>query len=260
MAERRAERIWLTVPCKGRLTFMRRSLPTFLAQNDVTCCVVDYDCPDGCGDWAEATFADALRDGKLVIERAKNRPFFNKSAAHNLGARRALENGASHVAFVDADTLLAGACLDWLRPRLEERRFWIAALRPDGRDELDLYGFLVAPASALRSANGYDERFAGWGSEDLDLRLRLRFSEKLEYGEVPLTLLSGLPHGDELRIQFYEQKDKRASNRRNQLLMLRKLRIEHGLLPESLATFGRRLWCHPPRSVAGADRLAEAAP
>lgn len=260
MAARRAERIWLTVPCKGRLAFIRRSLPTFLAQSDVTCCLVDYDCPDRCGDWAEATYGEALRDGKLVVERAKNRPLFNKSTAHNLGARRALEDGASQVVFLDADTLLADGCLTWLRPRLEEKRFWIAALRPDGRDDLDLYGFLVAPATALRATHGYDERFEGWGSEDLDLRLRLRFSEHLDYGEVPLSLLRGLPHGDELRTQFYEQKEKRTSNRRNQLLMLRKLRIELGVLPGSLATFGRRLWCHPPRLVPPTDRAGEAAP
>ncbi|HVV52835.1 MAG TPA: glycosyltransferase family A protein [Polyangia bacterium] len=240
------------MPCKGRLAFLAQSLPTFLDQADLVCCLVDYDCPEGCGDWAEATYPEAARAGRLVVVRAKNRPLFNKSAAHNLGSRAALAAGAAHVVFADADTLLAPGFSSWLRPRLENRKFWIAALRPDGCDELGLYGLLVAPARALEATRGYDERFEGWGSEDLDLRLRLRFAERLELGEVPLDLLRGLPHDSALRTQFYAEKDWRASNRRNQLFMVRKLRMELGILPGVLTTLGGRLWCRPPpREGAG---------
>jgi hypothetical protein len=245
MFERRGN-VWLTVPCKGRLPFIAKSLATFIGQLDVVCCLVDYDCPDGCGDWAEATYPDAVRAGQLVVARVKNRPLFNKSASHNIGARRALADGASHVIFADADTLLDPRFSSWIRPRLDDRRFWVAALRPDGCDELGLYGLIVVPAPALRATRGYDERFEGWGSEDLDLRLRLRCAEKLEIGEIPLDLVRGLTHANELRTQFHAQKDWRANNLRNQLFMLRKLRTELGILPTSLTTVGRRLWCHPP--------------
>jgi len=251
MFERRGS-LWLTAPCKGRLAFIEQSLPTFIRQDGVVCCLVDYDCPDGCGDWAEAAYPDAVRAGRLVVVRATDRPFFNKSAAHNLGARRALAGEASHVIFADADTLLAPEFSGWLRPRLDDRRFWVAALRPDGCDELGLYGLLVVPAPALRATCGYDERFEGWGSEDLDLRLRLRFSERLDVGEIPLELLEALDHPEELRTQFHAEKNWRANNRRNQLLMLRKLRIELGILPGVLTTFAQRLWCHPPPRAGSA--------
>lgn len=257
MFERRRN-LWLTVPCKGRLAFVEQSLPTFIRQPGVVCCLVDYDCPERCGDWAEASHREAVRAGRLVVVRAADRPLFNKSAAHNLGAQRALTDGATHVIFADADTLLAPGFSDWLQPRLDDRRFWIAALRPDGCDELSLFGLLVAPAAALRATHGYDERFEGWGSEDLDLRLRLRFSEKLEFGEIPLELLQGLRHADDLRTRFHVEKDWRASNRRNQLFMLRKLRIELGILPAVLTTFGPRLWCHPPRRAQTAGSAAGA--
>jgi hypothetical protein len=257
MFERRGN-VWLTVPCKGRLAFLETSLATFIGQPDVVCCLVDYDCPDGCGDWAEAAYPDDARDGRLVVVRAKDRPLFNKSAAHNLGARRALADGASHVIFADADTLLDPGFSSWIRPRLDDRRFWVAALRPDGFDELGLYGLIVVPAPALRATRGYDERFQGWGSEDLDFRLRLRCSEKLELGEIPLELVGGLAHPSELRTQFYAEKDWRASNRRNQLFMLRKLRTELGILPAALTTVGRRLWCHPPSRSEAPEPTAEA--
>jgi N-terminal domain of galactosyltransferase len=257
MLERRGN-LWLTVPCKGRLAFIEQSLPTFIRQDGVVCCLVDYDCPDGCGDWAEAAYPDAVRAGRLVVVRATDRPLFNKSAAHNLGSQRALAGEASHVIFADSDTLLAPDFFSWLQPRLDDRRFWVAALRSDGCDEPAFYGLLVAPAPALRATRGYDERFEGWGSEDLDLRLRLRFSERLELGEIPLDLLRGLTHPEELRTRFHVEKNWRASNRRNQLFMLRKLRIELGIPPGMLATFGQRLWCHPP-AQAGAAGAAGAA-
>jgi hypothetical protein len=255
--------VWLTVPCKGRLGFVQQSLPTFTRQTDLFCCLVDYDCPDGCGDWVEATYPDAVRSGRLVVVRAKNRPLFNKSAAHNLGAQQALRAGASHVIFADADTILAPDFSTWLRPRLDDQRFWVAALRADGCDELGLYGLLVAPSPALRTTGGYDERFEGWGSEDIDLRLRLRFCEKLELGEIPLDLLHGLPHASALRTQFHAERDWRASNRRNQLYMLRKLRIEFGIPIGLLMTLGRRLWCHAPARAEAErqpDQVAAGAP
>src|SRR5678815_2665481 len=83
-----ARELWVTVPCKGRLSFLQRTAPGWLDQPDVRYCLVDFDCPDRCGDWLERTFAAEVAAGRAVVERIGARPYFHKAAAHNAGARR----------------------------------------------------------------------------------------------------------------------------------------------------------------------------
>jgi hypothetical protein len=55
--------------CKGRLAFLKQTLPLMVATGfPVT--VVDYDCPEGTGDWVAANFPD------VNLVRVKDRSFF----------------------------------------------------------------------------------------------------------------------------------------------------------------------------------------
>jgi hypothetical protein len=251
-------RIWFIIPCKGRLAFLRESLPRVLALRSATCCLVDFDCPEQCGTWAQSTFRDDVERGKLVIERARERPLFNKAAAHNAGAQRAVEAAADQLVFLDADTLVASEFLHVMAPALNPHQFWIAERRPDGMDDPDLFGLLIVPTWAFRAAGGFDEQYRGWGIEDLDMRLQLRLRLPLIVGEIPLTLVSGIAHEDALRTQFYDQKDVKASDLANQELMLQKLNRQNaGTIPVEWTWATERMWCRRPRRTpfAAADMV-----
>src|SRR5690349_6457847 len=125
-------KLWVVVPCKGRLSFLQQTTASVLSQRDVGYCLVDFDCPDRCADWLEEAFPDAVAAGRAVAARVEGRPYFNKSAAHNAGARRALAAGAAHLAFLDADTLCRPGFAAWLAPRLGPDHFWIAGAGADG--------------------------------------------------------------------------------------------------------------------------------
>jgi hypothetical protein len=230
-------KLWVTVPCKGRLTFLERTAPTILGDEALGYGLVDFDCPNRCADWFEQTFAAEIASGRASVVRVAGRPYFHKAAAHNLGARRAVELGAEHVAFLDADTLCRPGFAAWLLPRLAPDRFWIAGLDPGGWERPGLVGFLALPSALYLRSGGFDEQFRDWGAEDLEYRLRLHLGEGLDYGELPFDLLEGLPHDDDLRVEHYETKELERSHLRNQVYLARKL---HKNLGQSLATLAPR--------------------
>ena len=232
-----ARQLWVTVPCKGRLSFLQRTAPAWFEQPDVGYCLVDFDCPDRCGDWLEQTFAAEVAAGRAVVERVVGQRYFHKAAAHNAGARRIAAAGGEYVAFADADVSCRPGFAAWLLARLSPDRFWIAGTDAAGWEHPGLVGLLALPVSVFRQSGGFDEQFRDWGAEDLEYRLRLRLEHGLDYGEIPIELLDGLPHGDELRVEHYEVKDLERSHLRNQVYLARKLQKRLG---KSLAALDDR--------------------
>lgn len=251
-------KLWVVTPCMGRLSFLQRTAPLVLEHASVKLCVVDYSCPDQCGAWVQETFPEAMRSGRCVVEQVTSRSVFNKSAAHNAGARRALAEGAKYLCFLDADTLVAPGFFDWLLPRLERKRFLVAA-RSGDYDVPSLTGLLVVSAAEFAGTEGFDESFRGWGSEDIEMRLRLHVLHGLDYGDVPLSFVRPLPHGDALRSHHYEEKDIQRSDQRNFSRMLQKLhawRRERDFDRDRAA----RLFYKPPSASVAPARAELASP
>lgn len=248
-------RIWFVIPCKGRLSFLKTSLPSVLRQAGGSCCLVDFDCPDNCGAWAVEQFPLEAASGRLLVDRTEERPLFNKAAAHNVGARRAIHAGAKHLVFMDADVVLSPDFLDIMGPALNRHQFWIAGRDEKGFDERDLFGLLIVPVDAYAAIGGYDEGYEGWGVEDLDMRLQLRLRTPLIVGEVPLTLISGMPHDDALRTQFYREKNPRISDADNFARLIRKLnKLNGGTIPVEWRDICARMWCNVPHDMTRAQR------
>ena len=238
-------RVCVVVPCMGRLAFLRQSAPRLVTNSLLRYCLVDYSCPERCGEWLLREFAEEANQGRVVVENVPGRSLFNKCAAHNAGARRACREGAEYLCFLDADTLVSEGFAAWLVHNVEPDRFLITARNEDGSDKFSLTGLLVLHADAFTSSGGFDETFSGWGAEDIEFRIRLALLHGLGYGDVPGELVEALHHGDDLRTQFYRQKNAHLSNSCN----LRKLkyRIRHvwrgrwRVDPASL----ERLWYRP---------------
>jgi glycosyltransferase involved in cell wall biosynthesis len=84
--------------CKGRLEHLRQSLPRVAAQPQVQVIVVDYDCPDGSGQWVKDNFP------QVRVVRIDDDPGFLLTRARNAGGQAA---ATPWLAFFDADILLA---------------------------------------------------------------------------------------------------------------------------------------------------------
>lgn len=237
--------LWVVTTCMGRLNHLRCSVPLVLRHHQVHQCIVDYSCPDHCGDWIRTQFPSAVDSGRCVVESVSGHTLFNKCSALNAGARRAQREGAQYLCFLDADTLVDRECFNWLLPQLEKRRFFIAARQSSDFDLPSLTGLLVVSADEFARTDGFDETFRGWGFEDIEMRLRLHIVHGLAYADVPLSLVQPIAHDDQMRSASYAEKDIQTSNRQNMWRVVTKLtewRRKYRFRRDSIG----RLLYHPP--------------
>jgi glycosyltransferase involved in cell wall biosynthesis len=181
-------RLSIITCCKGRLEYLKRSLPTFAAQSESEVVVVDYDCPEGTGQWVAAHYPRA----RLVA--VADAPRFNVSHARNLGAQQAR---APWLVFCDADDVLSPSfATDLLRkakPGTYQRT--LRGSRPEAIP-------LACEAATFKAVGGYDDALQGWGLEDFEIISRLRQSGAREVRSVAVG--QNLQHSKAECDRYYE--------------------------------------------------------
>jgi GT2 family glycosyltransferase len=174
--------------CMGRLAFLRQTLGAMAAQPGAQCILVDWSCPDQCGDWAEQN-----HPGVRVL-RLGGHTTINVAAARNAGAAEAQ---SEWIGFVDADVVLDAAFCATLVPQLQSGHFY----RP-APERIGLSGtFLCLRADFLR-AGSFDEVRRCYGDDDYDLYDALRFAG-VQQAYYPAALVRHIDHGHELRTQRF---------------------------------------------------------
>ena len=200
------------ITCKGRLAHLKRSLPLAVKQFG-SIVLVDWDCPDGAGAWASSI-------PQVHCLNIEDKPSFHKAAALNIGARAAIQVGATRLVFIDADTLL----ITPIRAKLEalDTRE-IAIARLSEFKYCQLLGFLSCSVGSFQAVGGFNEDYIGWGYEDLDMRLRLLTNGGCRAVFLPETDFATIKHDTELRYK-YQTDSIVSSAARNRKLFQGKLR------------------------------------
>ena len=193
--------------CKGRLAHLRETLPTFIAQADTEVIVVDYHCPESCGNWVSHHHPTA----KVV--RVSDDNGFCAARARNRGAQIAT---GQHLAFVDADIRLSTSFAQQISELQAPNRYLISE-----PSVIDVYGTVALPRERFFALGCYDEVFRAWGGEDEELYLRLN-SSGMQRMHFPATLLAPIPHDDTLRMQFRDGATRSASHRASVLYITAK--------------------------------------
>jgi hypothetical protein len=210
--------------CKGRFAHLKSTLPSLMALPDCEVVVVDYDCPQGAGDWVQSTFPAA----KVV--RVRDRPHFKAAEARNRGVAVAT---SPWLFMVDADVGVAPVFIAAIRPQLRPGVF----LRPEPLLH-ELCGALVVAASDLAAIGGYDEVFEGWSWEDVDAVRRLEETGR-RADTFPAELLTPILHGDEARGRYHA-----ISNPRDNFVvntLYRRVKADLHLMGVDLPEEGRRI-------------------
>ena len=178
------------ITCKGRLEHLRRTLPAAVEHlAGAEFILVDYDCPQHAGDWAQANLP------AVTVVRVKDRPRFSCAKARNAGAAHAT---APWLLFMDADDLLTAPLLAEIQSRQATGVFLLTDPRPP-----ILYGVLAVARADFEAARGYDEIFEGWGCEDVELLDRLE-ARGLRAASFDARSIVGIDHEDGARTQFHE--------------------------------------------------------
>jgi glycosyltransferase involved in cell wall biosynthesis len=217
--------------CRGRLANLKQSLPTFVAQPNTSCIVVDYDCPQHTGAWVRKNFP------QVRVVHVTDCPRFELSRARNLGAEAA---DAPWLCFIDADVQLAANFAAAVTPLLQPRSFY----QPDPRP-MELMGTCIVHRDDFRRIEGYDDVLQGWGAEDGDFYARLKLiGTRLR--NFPGDLLTPLPHDPAARVQFYEEKNQWLNCAANRVYCRAKfdlMLIKQGNLPHQMrATLYNKLY------------------
>lgn len=204
------------IPCKGRLAQLQQSLPVLMAATGhepvVRFLVVDYDCPQHCGDWVESHCP------QVKVVRVRSCPVFSLVKARNAGANQVR---TPWLGFLDCDVLVTPQAMANLLPVLRaqsgagqaHQHLFVSESRQN-----ELAGFLVCANSLFRQLEGYDETFEGWGAEDTDLLLRLQ-QAGCQTHLLPNGQLVALLHDDSVRTVFHAVKDRFVALRINGLYL-----------------------------------------
>jgi hypothetical protein len=143
-------------------------------------------------------------------------PIFHKAKMLNAGASALGIGRFDFLLLLDADTLVTASFREELQ-RIPSSYYFAFCRAPITKR--DLTGVLVVSPHDWDFVGGMDERFEGWGAEDLDLRLRLWARASRAYVRLNPNGLVSLSHSDDLRTQFYEDKSKWESLARNNRIM-----------------------------------------
>lgn len=199
--------------CKGRLGHLQQSLPLLAGLPDSTCIVVDYNCPEHSGDWVEANFP------QVKVVRETQATEWSGARARNLGARYAQ---TEWLIFIDADILLTGDYLGWLRTQLAPGLFFSPTLE---RGKVELFGTFACRREDFERIEGYDDNLIGWGKEDVDIYYRLERigCKKTDY---PKAFFELLKHEDEERIRFTPYQSRWVSQMISALYLQMKYDVE----------------------------------
>jgi hypothetical protein len=179
----------VVVPCKGRLHHLKLTAPALLAQPEVEYILVDYSCPDRCGDYARQHWPRA----KVVDVPGEK--YFNLSRARNIGVREAK---APWLAILDADNVVSPDFAQRVLTLLHDESVLLRSEQNSGT--------LVCRRKAFHQAGGYEESFEGWGSEDCDLTRRLLLGGRRQV-RLPRDIIGVLHHDDNERVRFYREKN-----------------------------------------------------
>ncbi len=244
-------RFSIVTTCKGRLHHLKESLPRFLKQRDTEVIVVDYDCPDGTGDYVRRVHQEA----KVVA--VADAPVFNISHARNLGAAAAT---GDWLAFLDADVMVAPTMFQRIAATIKAQG--AKAQQPTyyrfQSGMLSLFGSCVVRREDFRAVQGYDAVIQGYGGEDNDLYTRLE-RNKVARGRLDAKLVEAcLDHSQEERVQFFKRKSVPDSIRINTAYRVVKLALlEQYGVPELPEETRQSLYVLVRRSVKSALRSGQ---
>ena len=212
----------IVTTCKGRLDFLKKTLPMMLDQVtsfSYEVVVVDYGCPQNTFEWCKTLKAPNLR----VIKILDNSEVFCISRARNCGATVCTSRVLT---FIDSDVKIQD---QWLQssayPVLHGETVvtvpWlgkgdITEVPWSGGEKYLGLGWLSTHRLFYLSVRGYDEDMKGWGYEDDDFFFRVRELGKGGHSLGP-PLLEVIDHDDDIRLKYYEQKEKAFSHTMNQL-------------------------------------------
>jgi GT2 family glycosyltransferase len=191
----------------NRFPALRVALTSWRLQRDVAEIVIV--------DWSSSMPLDSLaqEDERIRIVRVDHEPRFHLAAAFNLAADCAAQ---PVLLKLDADYVLNPYYDFTASHPLPEQGFFTGHWRHRGPFTEFLNGLVCIRAADWKRVQGYNEYLEGYGWEDDDFYTRLAAAglKRWLLAPSPPTAFH-IPHGHDVRVEHYEEKDRQRAHRKN---------------------------------------------
>ncbi len=154
--------------------------------------VVDFDCPDGTGQWVKENFP------QVHVIKVNAQPIFDYSRSRHIGGHAVK---TKWIAFFDADVLVSEHFFEKMAPNLREGAFYTPV-----SDDGNTWGSCFVEKKLFDRVEGYDEAIKHWGGVDTALYNVLSFigARNESYDG---KLIEAVQHSDEERLVFTNLRD-----------------------------------------------------
>src|SRR5271154_6677380 len=183
-------RIAFVTTCKGRCQPLRQTLPKNIADNasyeNAVFVVLDYGDPDGLAQYIRTEHAKDLASGRLVYYSYKTTAPFHVAHAKNMAARCGILEGSDITVTVDSDNFSGPNFAQFVADKFREPglfpgiflcpNYQLIKSLPHGelRPARGYAGRLAIWSKTFTKVGGYDEIYATWQGEDIDMNFRLQ--------------------------------------------------------------------------------------
>lgn len=195
-------KVSVIIPCKNRIEHLRESLPRVFRQShkDLEVIVVDYNCPQKSGFWAEDTF-------KCTVVYCDVEPNeWSLSAARNQGF---LQSTGEVILFLDADAVLTDTHFIENHLKILVDGSFIC-----GWGFGEATGCMMCYRSAFIAADGYNELIKSWGAEDILIYNKFQYELGIEK-RIWMGGIETIKHGDEIRNFYHGGRNPMETNEEN---------------------------------------------
>lgn len=209
-------KIAFVTTCKGRVHHLNRTLPKNLADNachaDSKFIVLDYNSYDGLVDYLKSSHGQEIESGRLVVYSYREPGPFKMAHAKNMAHRLGMLEGAEVLVNLDADNFICECFGKYVEAVFEQAQYdrtcfgtpniflWARMIK--GTRKRGISGRIGITSRAFLLTGGYDERYADWGPDDMDMNQRLQ-----KFGFLPVEIegryLDAIHHTEQCRFKEY---------------------------------------------------------
>ena len=180
----------------NRLNHLQQTYPQNLENckhiSNLEFVLLNFNCKQGTDEWVKTHLREYISSGQLKYFHERKAEYFHMSMAKNLAHR--LSTGTV-LANLDADSSLPSKVAEEILKAFESNNVKIAT---GGRW---MGGMPIVRRNDFLAVNGYDEAFAGWGYEEIDLFKRISLYRQFTNQDIYVYKgIHQIRHGHRLRL------------------------------------------------------------
>lgn len=196
-------KISFCITCMNRLDHLKKTLRKNIKQNsdypNLEFVLLDYNSADDLQNWVFKNFKSEMKSGRLVYYKTTKPKYFQMANAKNIS--HSLATG-DIVCNLDADNFTGKDFSFYINSVMQLSQDVIGLQRENFRyipfHISDCGGRIFLSKENFLKLGGYNEKFIGWGNEDIEFKKRAEILG-LKIVDIPLDFLKAISHNSKLR-------------------------------------------------------------